>query len=85
MAVLSTSQTAIIQQVIDLLQGNRDLPLDAVVVEQLARVFEGKFGLLCGCGSAGPTFRDSLRDAPITTLLQLLVAVSDAGTGPDGV
>lgn len=79
MASLSTSDKALIQGVIDFMQGNYEKPLDATVIDQLAKVFEGKGGFKCGCGTPGPTFRDSMRDAPFSTLLSLLLS-SVAGT-----
>jgi hypothetical protein len=74
MASLSTNDKALIQGVIDYMQGNYEKPLDATVIQQLAKVFEGKGGFRCGCGVAGPSFRDSLRDAPFSTLLSLLLS-----------
>jgi len=85
MAVLSTTHRAIVQSVITYMAGNYEKPLDATVIDQLVKVFDNKAsttGFRCACGSKGPTLKDSLRDAPFSTLLTLLVSVSDAGTGP---
>jgi hypothetical protein len=82
MAVLSTAHRAIVQSVITYMAGNYEKPLDANVIDQLAKVFDNTAGFRCACGSKGPTLKDSLRDAPHSTLLALLLAVSDAGTGP---
>jgi hypothetical protein len=82
MAVLSTAHRAIVQSTIDFMAGNYEKPLDANVIDQLVKVFDNKGGFRCACGSKGPTLKDSLRDAPFSTLLTLLLAVSDAGTGP---
>jgi hypothetical protein len=84
MAVLSDAHRAIVQSTIDFMAGNYEKPLDANVIDQLVKVFDNKAGtgFRCACGSKGPTLKDSLRDAPFSTLLTLLLAVSDAGTGP---
>jgi hypothetical protein len=84
MAVLSSAHRAIVQSTIDFMAGNYEKPLDANVIDQLVKVFDNKAGtgFRCACGSKGPTLKDSLRDAPFSTLLTLLLAVSDAGTGP---
>jgi hypothetical protein len=84
MAVLSAAHRAIVQSTIDFMAGNYEKPLDANVIDQLVKVFDNKAGtgFRCACGSKGPTLKDSLRDAPFSTLLTLLLAVSDAGTGP---
>lgn len=66
---------------IDYLQGAPTVPLDARVVEELRRLFCGVAGFTAGCGPRGPSLADSLRDTPVRTLLQLLVAVSDATPG----
>jgi hypothetical protein len=81
MAVLTTAHRAIVQGAIDFMQGNYEKPLDANVIDQLVKVFDHTGPYHCACGSRGPTLKDSLRDAPFSTLLTLLLAVSDAGTG----
>lgn len=85
MAVLSTAHRAIVASVITYMQGNYEKPLDATVIDQLTKVFDNTAGFKCACGSKGPTLKDSFRDAPFSTLLTLLLAVSDAGTGPGNV
>lgn len=83
MAVLSTAQRAILQSLINYLQGNHDLPIPSEVVERLDTVFGGTSGFVCACGIRGTSLRDALRDVPIQTLLRLIVAVSDAApVGP---
>ena len=82
MAVLSTTERALLVQLIDYLQGNHDLPLPGEVAEKLDKVFGGTSGFVCACGIRGTSLREALRDAPVRTLLRLIVAVSDAA--PEG-
>jgi hypothetical protein len=77
MATLSTTNRAILVDLINRLAFTHDLPIDAVVVEQLDKIFGGTSGFPCACGIRGNSLRDSLRDAPIRTLLQLILALND--------
>jgi hypothetical protein len=81
MAVLTSKQRSILVGTISFLQGNHDRPVDANVIDQLAKIFEGKTGFPCPCGVKGESFRDAMRDEPITTLLRIILAVSDAAPG----
>lgn len=81
MATLSTSQRTVLVNLIQYLATTHDLPIDAVVVEQLDRIFGGTSGFACACGIRGPSLRDAFRDAPIRTFLQLLLALNDDAGG----
>jgi hypothetical protein len=78
MATLSTTNRAILVDLIRRLETTHDLPIDAVVVEQLDKVFGNTSGFPCACGIRGTSLRDSFRDAPIRTFLRLLLALDDA-------
>lgn len=73
MAQLTSSEKTSIQHLIDYLKGNHDLPVDQRVVQTLEPL-QAKFGFGGGRGKAG--LQDSLRDAPIATLLTCLLAVA---------
>lgn len=73
MATLSTAEKAQVTWAIGYLEGNHDLPIDQKVVETLLPM-QSKFGFGGGQGKLG--LEESLRDAPIRTLLQCLLAVA---------
>lgn len=80
--VISATDRTILQSLITYLEGNRDLPIDERVVDQLSRVFDGTSGFPCACGIRGNSLQVSFRDEPIRTFLRLIIAVSDATPGP---
>jgi len=77
MATLSASQRAILASLVQYLAFNHDLPIPAEVVEQLDKVFGGTSGFPCACGIRGNSLRDSFRDAPIRTFIQIILALND--------
>lgn len=91
MGVLSTVQHARLSALADRLYQNHDLPIDADVVDQLAKIFGNTSGFPCNCGIRGNALRMAFRDEPIRTFIRLLVALDSAATGgvptptPNGV
>jgi len=76
MAVLSASQRAIVQWVIDYMEtgGAGDGHIDQTASDQLARVFRNMCGFTCGCPGS---FQEGLDDTPYTTLLRVLLCLSE--------
>lgn len=74
MAVLTTSQRATVQWVIDYMErgGAGNAPLDQKASDELARVFRNICGFTCGCPGS---FQDELRDCSGCTLLKVLLCV----------
>lgn len=80
MSLLSPVQHAKLAALADRLYGNHDLPIDADVVDQLAKIFGSTLGFPCDCGVRGVALRTAFRDEPIRTFIRLLVALDSAAT-----
>ncbi|WP_218831087.1 hypothetical protein, partial [Klebsiella pneumoniae] len=76
MAILSASDTAILQWVVDYLRigGAGSGHIDQKVSDELARVFRSSCSFRCGCPGS---FQDGLRDSPVSTLLRAFICVAD--------
>lgn len=76
MAVLSESQRATVQWVIDYMEAGSAgvATFDQKASDELARVFRNICGFTCGCPG---TFQEGLADSPVTTLLRVVLCLGD--------
>jgi hypothetical protein len=73
---LTPEQRATVQWVHDYLENsNLGSKFDQKASDELARVFRNMCGFTCGCPGS---FQDGLRDAPVTTLLNVILCVDAA-------
>jgi hypothetical protein len=76
MAVLTESQRATVQWVIDYMErgGAGNAHIDQKVSDELARVFRNMCGFRCGCPGS---FQEGLDETPYTTLLQVVLCLGE--------